>query len=147
MSIHAGQSKELLAYPSASLVSLRWIKGHVEESAAVGERAKADAKGNGIADAEANVARDRHPQPPSWLAGKVAREVSDAQEVILYAARVLPLWPRPAKEELKAARPSRVARGRRNVERGHVWLHLGSKWQCRLCVSAAFSDGAMQRRR
>ena len=50
--------------------------------------------GNGIADAEANIARERHPQPPSWLAGKVAREVADAQEVILHAARVLPLWPR-----------------------------------------------------
>ena len=63
-SVHAGQSKELLAYPSASLVKLRWVKGHVEEEAAQGEQAKKDAKGNTIADSEANVARARHLSAP-----------------------------------------------------------------------------------
>ena len=47
-------------------------KGHVADSAAVGERAWKDAK---------------HLEPPSWLAGKVAREVTDVQQVILHAAR------------------------------------------------------------
>jgi ribonuclease HI len=56
-SIHAGQSRELLAHESASLVKLRWIKGHVEEAAAVSPQAKRDARGNGVADAMANVAR------------------------------------------------------------------------------------------
>jgi hypothetical protein len=145
-SVHAGQSRELLAHKSASLVALRWIKGHVEEEAAVGEDARRDARGNGTADAQANAGRARHLMPPDWLTAKVAREVADAQAVILYAARVLPLWPRAAKEELRAARPHRPARSRKVAELSHDWVCLGSKWQCRRCLSAAFSRDAWQRR-
>ena len=53
-SVHAGQSRELCGHPSAALVSLRWIKGHVEEAAAPNEAARIDAKGNGLADGHAN---------------------------------------------------------------------------------------------
>ena len=49
-SVHAGQSRELLRHSSASVVSLRWVKGHVEEAAAVGEEARIDGRGNGVAD-------------------------------------------------------------------------------------------------
>jgi hypothetical protein len=146
-SVHAGQSRELLAYKSASLVTLRWVKGHVLEAAAQGEQARRDAKGNGIADKAANEARARHPAPTVWLAGKVAREVQDVRDVMLHAARILPLWPRVSKEELKAARPPRRRRGPRIPQCGHVWVHNGERWQCRTCLAAAFTQEAVEQRR
>ena len=106
-SVHAGQSKVLCGHPSASHVALRWTKGHVAEDAAVGPQAKRDARGNDLGDRAADQAMPRHPQPPDWLRDRVAREVKDAQAVILYAASILHLWPKASKEEIAAARPSR----------------------------------------
>ena len=147
-SVHAGQSRELLAHESASHVSLRWIKGHVEEDAATGDDAQRDARGNGIAETLANEGRARHSEPPMWLTGKVAREAADAQAVILHAAKILYLWPRVSKDELRAARPqgSGRRRCRRSADRPHEWVSHGGVWQCRQCLSAAFSSDALRRR-
>ena len=95
-SVHAGQSKILCAHPSSARVALRWVKGHVNEEAAVGAQAKRDARGNDLGDKEADLAMARHPQPPDWLRGWVALEVKDAQAVILHgglAPFVLPAEP------------------------------------------------------
>jgi hypothetical protein len=138
-SVHAGQAKSLCAYPSAALVSLRWVKGHVCEDAA---------KGNGLGDSEADRAMARHPQPPDWLRARVDREVRDAQAVILHAASILPLWPKASKEELKAARPADAGRGRtrRTIERAHQWICVNGRWQCRFCLATTFSADGRQRR-
>jgi hypothetical protein len=145
-SIHAGQAKTLCAHPSAAHVALRWVKGHVNEEAAVGAQAKRDARGNGLGDKEADRAMARHPQPPDWLRARVGREVGDAQAVILHAARIFPLWPKASKAELQAARPASVARVRRTIDRAHQWVCVGGRWQCRLCLAATFSDDGRRRR-
>ena len=92
-SVHAGQSMALLGYETAKLVSLRWIRGHVEEAVTSSTGERTDARGNNAADAAANDGRLRYPASSEWLNSKVAREVQDAQAVIVYAAEVLPLWP------------------------------------------------------
>jgi hypothetical protein len=149
-SVHAGQAKALCAHPSAALVSLRWVKGHVSEDAAFGAQAKRDAKGNDLADKEADSAMARHPQPTDWLRARVDREVIDAQAVILHAASILPLWPKATKAELKAARPAQAGRGRarRPIDRAHQWIGVNGRWQCRLCLATTFSlEGRLRRDR
>ena len=75
-----------------------------------------------MGDRETDISIFRHPRPPDWLRAKVNREVKDVHRVILHAARILPLWARPSKEELAAARPAHVSRARRTVGNGP---HLG----------------------
>jgi len=145
-SVHAGQSKALCAHPSAALVALRWVKGHLSEDAAVGAQAKRDARGNDLGDNEADLAMSRHLQPPDWLRARVDREVKDVKAVILHAASILHLWPKASKDELAAARPARAARARRTVERAHQWVCVEGRWQCRLCLASTFSDEGKQRR-
>ena len=137
---------ELLANGSAALVKLRWIRGHLEEEAAIKEQAKHDARGKKIAGSQANVSRERHPQAPTWLQARVARKVEHVNDVLLHAARVLTLWPRATKEKLKAVRPTAGRRGRRVPVLGHHWVFLGSRWQCKECLAAAFLHDAVVRR-
>ena len=118
----------------------------VEEEAAVGEDARIDARGNGVADTAADQGCQRDEAPLKWLSDMVAREVADVQAVIFYAASVLPLWPRAAKEELRAARPPRGARRKRLASSQHSWAHLGERWHCRRCAASAFSPEALRRR-
>ena len=116
--------------------------------AKVQPRAKHDAIGNGLKDEEANLAMARHPQPPSWLAARVATEVAGSHKVIFHATRVLPLWPKVSKEELQTARAARVARVRRWGEHDHCWVCVGSRWHCQRCFAATFpAEGVQQRRK
>jgi hypothetical protein len=145
-SVHAGQSKVLCAHPSAALVALRWVNGHLSEDAAVGAQAKRDARGNDLGVKEADLAMSRHLQPLDWLRARVDREVKDVKAVILHAAGILHLWPKASKDELAAARPARAARARRTVERAHLWVCVEGRRQCRQCLASTFSDEGKQRR-
>jgi hypothetical protein len=79
-----------------------------------------------------------------WRRGSAGNK--DAQEVIFNAARILPLWPRATKAEIQAARPAAPAKARRTVERAHSWVCSGSKWHCRVCLAATFSEDGVHRR-
>lgn len=141
----------LLAHDTASLVTLKWIMGHVDETSAVEERKRRDARGNSAADATAKEGRVRHHAAPQWLEAKVCGDVADVQAVVLVAAEVLPLWPRASKEELKVARPRRPATLRKAAELPHDWACLDGRWRrfrmiYRWCLSAAFSHNAIRRR-
>ena len=114
-----------MASKSASLVSLRSVKAHILEATAQNEEARRGARCDSIADRAAKDARERHPVPPVWLAGKIAREVQDVRDDLLLAARIVQLWPRVSKEALKAARPPNRGRGRRTRQCGHAWVHNG----------------------
>ena len=64
-SVHAGHSRELLRHHPTSLDKLRWVKGRVDEEAAVGEAARRDARGNGVADVAAIQGCARLANPPT----------------------------------------------------------------------------------
>ena len=66
--------------------------------------------------------------------------------VILHAARILPLWPTPTKEEVAAARHAQVNRARRSVGNYHAWVGRNGRWHCRTCLAATFSIDGVHRR-
>ena len=71
---------------------------------------------------EADSAMLSDPQPPNWLRARESREVKDVHHVLLHAASVLPLWPKPSEEELASARPAHAARPDRTVENANLWV-------------------------
>ena len=75
-SVHAGQPKAL-------------DEGHVDEGAAETAHQAKDAKGNALADAHANIAREKHPQPSHGMVARVARDMDGVKAVLVFAAKVL----------------------------------------------------------
>jgi ribonuclease HI len=151
-SMHAGQARELRRYPSRERVALRWIKGHVLDKvdnprAIADPDERCDALGNAAADRRANDARDLHPRPSKGLADKVTQDIKDVEAVLAYAAKVLILWPKIDRDELRAAERTAGRRRPSNLGSHHRWMSVGRAWQCARCMSTALSDASAARRR
>jgi hypothetical protein len=151
-SVYAGQARELRKYPSRAHVSMRWIRGHMldkvnnpQNIADLDERR--DALGNAAADRYANVARDMHPQPEQWLADRVRRDIDDVTAVLKHAAKVMVLWPKVDRDELRAAHRVAARGPTRADTRTHCWIRVGEIWQCAACMATALSDESVARRR
>ena len=103
---------------------MRWIKGHVLDTvdnpqviADPGECC--DALGNAAADRRANDARELHPRPTKELADKVKQDIKDVEAVLAYAAKVLVLWPKIERDELRASERTAVRRRTRDPGSHH----------------------------
>ena len=106
-----------------------------------------DALGNAAADRYANDARNMHPKPERWLEDRVRRDIDDVAAVLKHAAKVMVLWPRQDRDELRAAHRVAARGPTRANTRAHCWMRVGELWQCAVCMATALSDESAARRR
>ena len=126
-SIHVGHCRVVATYLLRKLVSARWIRGHVAESALDEEKVeeRRDARANDLADMYAKFALSTHPRLTQAL-------LADVLATLRLAASLLPLWPRIGKAEIELAKAEppffRKRAAKKRLAVAHVWEKLWGKW-------------------
>ena len=105
-------------------------------------RELARARVNDAADVAAKLGARCHGCPDEDLLAEVQQLVALSKEILVLAARLLPLW--PSSKGLKAPRVAARAPGQKVRACGgitlHQWEFMGCVWHCTVCSSMACAD-------